>query len=73
MTNVCRGDCANASPLIPIRSEATVGGALKGYVSEVAVKKSGHSSKDRTVPGDGTNDVETSLTVGKGRTTGSVY
>lgn len=50
-----------------------VGGVLKGYVLEVVVKKLGYSLKDCIVFGDGMNDVEMLLMVGKGCIMGSVY
>lgn len=40
---------------------------------EAAVKPSGKIPDNRTVPGDGTNDHETSYTVGKGTATGILY
>lgn len=50
-----------------------VGGVLKGYVLEAVVKKLGYSLKDCIVFGDGMNDVEMLLMVGKGCIMGSVY
>lgn len=73
MINVCWGDCVNVSFFILICLEVMVGGVLKGYVLEVVVKKLGYSLKDCIVFGDGMNDVEMLLMVGKGCIMGSVY
>lgn len=71
--NVCWGDWVNVSFFILICLEVMVGGVLKGYVLEVVVKMFGYIFFDCIVFGDGMNDVEMLLMVGKGCIMVNVY
>lgn len=71
--NVCWGDWVSVSFFMLICLEVMVGGVLKGYVLEVVVQVMGYSLKECIVFGDGMNDVEMFMMVGKGCIMGNVY